>query len=96
MGPVTRVGALVVGTDFREKVSDAHRCGGLIGCRTATELARLRIPPGNQLEALRADRKGQHSIRGELAPDPVRCHRWHLDNALLHDNMQHVIVRSLC
>jgi proteic killer suppression protein len=26
-------------------------------------LASLRIPPGNQLEALRADRKGQHSVR---------------------------------
>jgi proteic killer suppression protein len=23
----------------------------------------LRVPPGNQLEALRGDRKGQHSIR---------------------------------
>lgn len=30
---------------------------------TAAVLADLRIPPGNQLEALRGDRKGQHSIR---------------------------------
>ncbi|MFD2232951.1 type II toxin-antitoxin system RelE/ParE family toxin [Phaeospirillum tilakii] len=29
----------------------------------ATELADLRIPPGNRLEALRGDRAGQHSIR---------------------------------
>ena len=29
----------------------------------ATELHDLRIPPGNQLEALKRDRKGQHSIR---------------------------------
>lgn len=29
----------------------------------ATELGDLRVPPGNRLEALRADRKGQHSIR---------------------------------
>lgn len=29
----------------------------------AAELADLRAPPGNRLEALSGDRKGQHSIR---------------------------------
>ena len=29
----------------------------------ATELAFLRVPPGNRLEALSGDRQGQHSIR---------------------------------
>ncbi|ODS93816.1 MAG: excinuclease ABC subunit A [Comamonas sp. SCN 65-56] len=29
----------------------------------ATQLQDLRIPPNNQLEALKGDRKGQHSIR---------------------------------
>lgn len=29
----------------------------------ATTLSDLRFPPGNELEALRGDRKGQHSIR---------------------------------
>ena len=29
----------------------------------AIELHDLRIPPGNRLEALKGDRKGQHSIR---------------------------------
>jgi toxin HigB-1 len=29
----------------------------------ARMLADLRVPPGNRLEALRADRQGQHSIR---------------------------------
>lgn len=29
----------------------------------AVKLGDLRVPPGNQLEALRGDRKGQHSIR---------------------------------
>jgi proteic killer suppression protein len=29
----------------------------------APELNDLRIPPGNQLEALKGDRKGQHSTR---------------------------------
>ncbi len=29
----------------------------------AAVLEDLRVPPGNQLEALKGDRKGQHSIR---------------------------------
>ncbi len=29
----------------------------------ATQLNSLKIPPGNHLEALSGDRKGQHSIR---------------------------------
>lgn len=29
----------------------------------ATELADLRVPPGNKLESLKGDRLGQHSIR---------------------------------
>lgn len=29
----------------------------------ATELEELRVPPGNRLEALTGDRRGQHSIR---------------------------------
>lgn len=34
----------------------------------------LRIPPGNRLEALKGDRKGQHSIR---INDQFRiCFRW--------------------
>ena len=35
----------------------------LLQLHAATELASLRIPPGNQLEALKGDRKGQHSMR---------------------------------
>lgn len=30
---------------------------------SAPELGDLRVPPGNRLEALKDDRKGQHSIR---------------------------------
>ena len=30
---------------------------------SATDLTTLRVPPGNILEALKGDRKGQHSIR---------------------------------
>jgi len=40
----------------------------------AEELSDLRVPPGNHLEALKKDRKGQHSIR---INDQYRfCFRW--------------------
>lgn len=35
----------------------------LLQLHAATELASLRIPPGNRLEPLKGDRTGQHSIR---------------------------------
>jgi proteic killer suppression protein len=35
----------------------------LLQIHAATEIASLRIPPGNQLEMLKGNRKGQHSIR---------------------------------
>lgn len=35
----------------------------LLQLHAATVLESLRIPPGNHLEALTGDRKGQHSIR---------------------------------
>ena len=35
----------------------------LLQLHATTELASLRVAPGNQLEALKGDRKGQHSIR---------------------------------
>jgi proteic killer suppression protein len=45
----------------------------------AVELANLKVPPGNRLEALMKDRKGQHSIR---INDQYRiCFRWHQGNA---------------
>lgn len=45
----------------------------------AVELANLKVPPGNRLEALTKDRKGQHSIR---INDQYRiCFRWHQGNA---------------
>ena len=40
----------------------------------ATTLEALRVPPGNHLEALKGDRRGQHSIR---INDQWRiCFRW--------------------
>ena len=35
----------------------------LVMLDSATELADLRVPPGNRLEKLAGDRAGQHSIR---------------------------------
>ena len=41
---------------------------------SATALTELRVPPGNHLEALKKDRKGQHSIR---INDQYRiCFKW--------------------
>jgi toxin HigB-1 len=51
----------------------------LLQLQAATELASLRVPPGNQLEALKGDRQGQHSIR---INDQWRlCFQWHDDGA---------------
>lgn len=51
----------------------------LLQLNATTELAGLRIPPGNQLEALKGDRKGQHSIR---VNDQWRvCFVWREDGA---------------
>ena len=45
----------------------------------AVALENLRVPPGNQLEALRGDRAGQHSIR---INDQYRvCFVWRERNA---------------
>jgi toxin HigB-1 len=48
-------------TAFREIESVAHRKLDMLGA--AIQLAELRVPPGNRLEALKGDRRGQHSIR---------------------------------
>ena len=43
------------------------------------DIDELRIPPGNRLETLKGDRKGQHSIR---VNDQYRvCFRWDGQNA---------------
>lgn len=51
----------------------------LVMLDAAPELYALRIPPGNRLEALKGDRKGQHSIR---INDQWRvCFRWKTGDA---------------
>ena len=51
----------------------------LVMLDAAPELNALGIPPGNRLEALKGDRKGQHSIR---INDQWRvCFRWKTGDA---------------
>ena len=45
----------------------------------ATELNTLRVPPGNRLETLKGDRKGQHSIR--INEQWRICFRWKAGDA---------------
>lgn len=53
----------------------------LLQLHAADRLDIMRLPPGNRLEALRGDRKGQHSIR---VNDQWRiCFRWSREDA--HD-----------
>ena len=49
--------------------------------QAATLLTDLRVPPGNMLEALKKDRKGQHSIR--INKQWRICFVWKADGA--HD-----------
>ncbi len=52
----------------------------LLYLHRARRLDDLRVPPGNRLEALRGDRRGQHSIR---INDQWRiCFKWEDGNAL--------------
>jgi toxin HigB-1 len=46
----------------------------------AANIGDLRVPPGNQLEALKGDRKGQHSIR--INQQWRLCFRWSEGEAL--------------
>ena len=64
--PIATIGS--IRARFASRVNTVAR-RKLLQIHAATELASLRIPPGNQLEALKADRKGQQSIRinGESA-----------------------------
>lgn len=45
----------------------------------ATQLVSLKVPPGNHLEALTGDRKGQHSIR--INKQWRICFIWNESNA---------------
>ena len=51
----------------------------LLQLHAASELATLRIPPGNQLELLRGDRRGQHSVR--INAQWRLCFVWREDGA---------------
>lgn len=51
----------------------------LLQLHAATELASLRIPPGNQLELLKGNRSGQYSIR--VNQQWRVCFVWRADGA---------------
>lgn len=67
---------------FSQKLpADIHRAAQrkLMYLHAAANLNDLRIPPGNRLEQLDGDRKGQHSIR---INDQWRiCFKWKENNA---------------
>ena len=51
----------------------------LVMLDAATDLNTLRVPPGNRLESLKGDRKGQYSIR---INDQLRiCFKWKAGDA---------------
>jgi proteic killer suppression protein len=51
----------------------------LLQLHAATDLASLKVPPGNQLETLKGNRRGQYSIR---VNDQWRiCFVWQADGA---------------
>ena len=58
-------GALFQRVPVRRFGSDVQRAAlrKLLVLDAAVALENLRVPPGNRLEALRGDRKGEHSIR---------------------------------
>lgn len=65
------------GTPSRRLPGDIQRVARrkLRMLNAAAALEDLRIPPANRLEALKGDRKGQHSIR--INDEWRICFRWH-------------------
>jgi proteic killer suppression protein len=66
---------------FRDNPADLHRRAfkKLAILNAAVRLENLKVPPGNQLEALSGNRAGQHSIR---VNDQYRvCFVWRDGNA---------------
>lgn len=60
-----RTAALFAGYAVRDLPSQIQRRARakLLAVDAAKQLADLRVPPGNHLESLHGDRRGQHSIR---------------------------------
>ena len=60
-----RTAALFAGFVVRDLPNQIQRRARakLLAVDAATQLNDLRIPPGNHLEALHGDRRGEHSIR---------------------------------
>lgn len=72
-----RIAALAAGRTVNGLPQDLVKVARrkLFMLETAVQIGDLRTPPGNRLEALKGDRRGQHSIR---INDQFRiCFRWH-------------------
>ena len=72
----------VFGREWTKSISEsikqlAYR--KLLVLDAAERLEDLRVPPGNQLEKVSGDRKGQHSIR--INRQWRICFRWHQGDA---------------
>ena len=62
----------------------------------AKRLEDLMVPPGNQLEALKGDRRGQHSIRINRQTQTRSLHRSGKDRfPFFHDDQNSLCVRRL-
>ena len=73
-----RTAALFAGYRVRELHNQIQRRtrAKLLSVDAAKQLDDLRVPPGNRLEALHGDRRGQHSIRiNDPWPDMLRVAR---------------------
>ncbi len=69
------------GSQFSRRFKNIERVARrkLLQLHAAMELASLRVPPGNQLEALKGGRKGQYSIR--INNQWRICFEWRQDGA---------------
>lgn len=74
--PDKRTAALFAGFVVRDLPNQIQRRarGKLLTVDAARQLDDLRIPPGNRLEALHGDRRGQYSIR--INNQWRICFRW--------------------
>ena len=62
-GVVAATGVFLLATASSETARLGMHYPLLVMLNAAAKLEDLRVPPGNRFEALKGDRKGQHSIR---------------------------------
>ena len=77
-----RTAAVFAGTEIRQLARPLQQAARrkLMMLDAASNLDALRVTPGNRLEALKGDRKGQYSIR--INRQWRLCFRWEGGNAM--------------